>query len=742
MEPTKIALNWSFEDDFLISSSNARIVLALLRCVRHMPGTLPSRQYDDMTADLLPVLVRLTKELRKALRFPSLKSVMENIDAGEDISDDDWMAALSSRQFQVALGEAIASDKPALSYVLDQAERILEDFIHSAAHPLDHNVNLLTSILDLSEPAGHFIRLAAAFCYGTIEPSIFTFIDTPSRVAKTVGLIVGCSPQDAAKLLDPGQALWRSGLLRCSQSNRNVRDLEDLLLLSTMGERLLAVAHPDETSLAACVLKPVPASPGPSLSWPHLHQERQLLLALLRNATEQNQRGINILIHGEPGTGKTEFVRQILQEVGLQAYAINHADDDGYEASRAARLAHLCLSRTFAGRQSGSVLVMDEAEDIFVGHHDHPLAELLRPTTQSKAWMNDILEQAPQPVIWISNKVSHMDPAYLRRFTYCLAFPRPPLALRQAMVHQQLSAHGCSPSLMDTVAGLDQTTPALVSATARFMALSQGSSVEADAAARAVVNGYLSAKGHTTIAKPRPVTMRFDMKYVNLAGTMTAEALLHCLQADGYGTALFEGPPGTGKTQLAAELARQLGRRLIVKTASDITSKWYGESERNVAAMFRDCDPQAEMILLDEGDVLLGDRSQAGQRVDRAVTAEFLRWLECFEGVFICATNHASTLDPALARRFTHRMSFLPMTQAQRCAMLTECLHDDAKPDGELPLEAQRTLQKLDQLTPGDFANVGRRLRHTQADLVRWLAELACEQQAKPGAQNRQIGFF
>ncbi|WP_411024248.1 AAA family ATPase, partial [Salmonella sp. s58758] len=95
-------------------------------------------------------------------------------------------------------------------------------------------------------------------------------------------------------------------------------------------------------------------------------------------------------------------------------------------------------------------------------------------------------------------------------------------------------------------------------------------------------------------------------------------------------TALFAGPPGTGKTQFAAELAQQLERKLVVKTASDILSKWYGESERNVATMFRDCDPQEELLFLDEGDVLLSDRGRSEQRVDRGVTAEFLRWLEQF----------------------------------------------------------------------------------------------------------------
>lgn len=51
-------------------------------------------------------------------------------------------------------------------------------------------------------------------------------------------------------------------------------------------------------------------------------------------------------------------------------------------------------------------------------------------------------------------------------------------------------------------------------------------------------------------------------------------------------------------------------------------------------------------------------REDSSHRADRAVTAEFLRWLEVFEGTFICATDHASTFDAALMQRFAFRLAF------------------------------------------------------------------------------------
>jgi SpoVK/Ycf46/Vps4 family AAA+-type ATPase len=172
---------------------------------------------------------------------------------------------------------------------------------------------------------------------------------------------------------------------------------------------------------------------------------------------------------------------------------------------------------------------------------------------------------------------------------------------------------------------------------------------------------------------------------------------------------------------------------------------WYGQSEANVAAMFRDCDARAELLFLDEADVLLASREAAGHRADRAVTSEFLRWLETFQGTFICATNHAAELDAALMRRFAFRLHFKPMTARQRHELFAERVlgwnptHGDAMPP--LPPHIERRLASLDHLTPGDFANAGRRIRRLALEPEAWLDELEAEQAAKGDVVRTRIGF-
>ena len=242
------------------------------------------------------------------------------------------------------------------------------------------------------------------------------------------------------------------------------------------------------------------------------------------------------------------------------------------------------------------------------------------------------------------------------------------------------------------------------------------------------------------------------MRYLSVRGHATPERVLQSLDrlgSNGSGaTLLFSGPPGTGKTQLASEIATRLGRQLVVRTASDINSKWYGESEGNVARMFRDCNPRTEVLFLDEAEVLLASREDSSHRADRAVTAEFLRWLEVFEGVFVCATNHAGTFDAALTRRFTFRLEFEPLRQDQRVDLYAELALGWRPPAGlaeqPAPVDAndRACLARLEHLTPGDFANAARRIRALDLPSSAWITELEAEQSAKRCVGSPRIGFM
>jgi transitional endoplasmic reticulum ATPase len=738
---------WTFDTGDPVSVANGRIALALLRLVRQLPGAFPSRDYDDLGSLLAPVLERFRPLLRSTMRA----YLGTRKDSALDLDDLNASTFLHERETHTIIGAATAQDIARFRPLIDKVEKCLADSVDRFDLPTDRNVAMLHRLIDLPAPDIKLLSLAAAFCYGTIERSNFCFVDSPPRILRSIELLCGVRGAAAIRMFEANGPLTRSGLLHALSAKRKGCDLDDLLCLSVIGEKLLGAPFENEMAMARAVMNPLQPAPARRIAWPHLARQTSLLKAALARAVEESVPGVNFLLYGAPGTGKTEFVRQLVADVGASGFLVGDADDDGDEATRSDRLASLQLSQTFAGQTTRSVLVLDEAEDIFRSDYGHPLAGLLRSTSESKAWMNALLERNPRPVIWISNRISQLDPAYLRRFSFCLEFVQTPQALRRQIAEERLGPLGCSARVLEDVAAIPQVTPAHLDAAARFADLSRDSGVGVDASVRTMIDAQMRACGHTA---PPPVAMRstrFDMRYLNVAGNATPRNILEALERadrDAGATLLFSGAPGTGKTQLAAEVASRLGRLLVVRTASDIASKWYGESEANVARMFRESDPATEVLFIDEAEILLGAREDSAHRADRAVTAEFLRWLEVFKGTFICATNHASTFDAALMRRFTFRLEFQPLRFDQRLDLYAELVFgrsaDAGSPDGTQKVGdgTRDVLARLDRLTPGDFANVARRVRSLGLPAEAWIDELLAEHDSKAGATRRRVGFL
>jgi len=92
----------------------------------------------------------------------------------------------------------------------------------------------------------------------------------------------------------------------------------------------------------------------------------------------------------------------------------------------------------------------------------------------------------------------------------------------------------------------------------------------------------------------------YSLQWLNT--DIPVERLVERLKSRPQGTFCFYGAAGTGKSELARYMADQIGKPLLVKRASDILSKWLGESEQNIAAMFAEAREQDSVLVLDEAD--------------------------------------------------------------------------------------------------------------------------------------------
>ncbi len=126
-------------------------------------------------------------------------------------------------------------------------------------------------------------------------------------------------------------------------------------------------------------------------------------------------------------------------------------------------------------------------------------------------------------------------------------------------------------------------------------------------------------------------------------------------------TALFAGSPGTGKTMVAGVIARDLGLELYRVDVSRISSKWIGETEKNLGSLFDAAEDGQVMLLFDEADSLFAKRTEVKSSVDRYANMEvnyLLQRLDSFEGIAILTTNFGTAIDPAFKRRLTYRVTF------------------------------------------------------------------------------------
>jgi SpoVK/Ycf46/Vps4 family AAA+-type ATPase len=134
--------------------------------------------------------------------------------------------------------------------------------------------------------------------------------------------------------------------------------------------------------------------------------------------------------------------------------------------------------------------------------------------------------------------------------------------------------------------------------------------------------------------------------------------------------ALFSGPPGTGKTMCAGLVARELGTALYQVHLDRLTSKWIGETEKNLAALFDAAEACHAILLFDEADSLFGKRTDVKSSNDRRANQEvnfLLQRLETFTGICILTTNHETALDDAFRRRLAVHVRFaLPDLQERK----------------------------------------------------------------------------
>jgi SpoVK/Ycf46/Vps4 family AAA+-type ATPase len=154
--------------------------------------------------------------------------------------------------------------------------------------------------------------------------------------------------------------------------------------------------------------------------------------------------------------------------------------------------------------------------------------------------------------------------------------------------------------------------------------------------------------------------------------------------------AFFAGPSGTGKTLAAEVIAADLGVEVYKVDLANMVSKYIGETEKNLSAVFDAAEASSVALFFDEADALLGKRSDVSDAHDRYANIEvayLLQRLESFEGLAIMATNMLRNIDSAFLRR-VHVIVEFPIPEApERRRIWRRCLPPNAPVADDLDLD-------------------------------------------------------
>lgn len=418
----------------------------------------------------------------------------------------------------------------------------------------------------------------------------------------------------------------------------------------------------------------------------------------------------HILLYGPPGTGKTSYALGLAQKLGIPAYEILREEGNTTSKRRTAILA--CLNMINGG--DGSLVIVDEADNLLNTQNSW----FSRGETQDKGWLNQLLEEPGARMIWITNGISAIEDSVMRRFAFSVHFRAFNRRQRISLWESVLRRHRVK-SYFDTeeINRLAMRYP--VSAAIIDLAVRKAleTSTSGQTAFKEIVTMNLDAHltlindGVKPIAKEK-IEENYSIEGLHVEGNLPAimehvEEFDRCLRrSDQEQTVrnfnlLFYGPPGAGKSELARYIAGHLERELTVKRVSDVVSPYVGETEQNISRVFSEAEAAEAVLVIDEADSFLFNRSRAVRSWEISHTNEFLSQMERFRGILICTTNRFEDLDQASVRRFNYKIGFRCLKPEGNVIFYKKLL--SPLTSASLNNEGEDMLENIGDLTPGDF---------------------------------------
>jgi SpoVK/Ycf46/Vps4 family AAA+-type ATPase len=383
-------------------------------------------------------------------------------------------------------------------------------------------------------------------------------------------------------------------------------------------------------------------------------------------------RGTILLFSGPPGTGKTMLAHGLAHAAGYRLMLVDfhkvmtciprHGLDENLQ-----RIFH-------EARLQHAILFFDEADEMFTDRNfNGAMPTLLRE-----------LERLDGICILATNRRHVLDEALDRRILYKLDFEVPPPEQREEIWRKHLPAQAPLSDDIDLKTLAEEyefsggyIKNAVLTALTRAVQRKGPEQLitQADLRHAAALQRRNRLTAHADKIQPRvglsDVVLDEGCRSQVEALIAAARQRSKVFSSWGFGkkatrgrglAALLSGPSGTGKSMTAEAIAHELGQNLYPVRMDSLISKYVGDTEKNLAAVFAAAHEAEAIVFFDEADALFACRLDGQDHHARYINQQvnvLLTELEKFDGVVLLATNRPAELDSAFERRIRYHVRFM-----------------------------------------------------------------------------------
>ena len=489
----------------------------------------------------------------------------------------------------------------------------------------------------------------------------------------------------------------------------------------------------------------------------HVQKDLEIIKPMIQNRCKGE--ALNLLIYGPPGTGKTELCKSLAADLGMKLYQVK-LKSNGRESSDSFRFTALNACMNCVDTEK-SIILIDEADEMLNGSG----GLFMFSRNVSKGVLNEIIDNGNAICIWVTNLAYYIDPSTKRRFDYSIEFKPLTPSIRRKMWASCIAKSKLKRVFKDKyieylAEEYDINTGGITLALKNYkrIARKRPANKTPMQTLEAIIQSHLKVMNFSDAGKKKQKFNdgKYCLKALNYKSSISLEDSLMMMQTfykKVYETEeqnlysqnmnlLMYGPPGTGKTEFVKYMANHIACKVVEKSGSTLLDMYVGGTEKNIREAFREAEEEKAILFIDEADGLIGDRRSAQRSWEVTQVNEFLKQMENFKGILVCATNFKKNLDAASIRRFSMKIEFDYLKDEGKEILYQRLL---------APMVSQKVtekdlnaLKKIQFLTPGDFKVAIQKFAFFPQKLISHKAlitALSEEVESKNNVSSNRIGF-